>query len=470
MKKSPMIGLRRIAALGLGLAMVGGLSVVAAAPATAATATPAPGYSITGTVNLNTSDGTVVPADGATVTDTNDPSHVATTKADGTFALTGLSDGDYNLDVSKDGYVTANTDATIAGADTPLPASVTLDAVPAGDPQTVSYSITGTVTGKDAKPGFAPTVEMDENLGYSNTQLTLDSTGQYSFPNLQPNANVTLTFSADGFQTVTKNVDISAADAKVNVELLPTPPALAGGTVKISGDPVVGNVLTVATSGWPTGTKLSYEWYWNGGQMGGPIDGVTGTSYKVATSEVGRLVGVLVTGSKDGFTSTTVRGELKQPVTAAAKPAAKAPAGDTGGLSVYLKERGVTTQAQATAGLPAGDLNPGEDYKATLTWTAADSYVDVYLYSTPTLVGTFPVVNGVAQITLSATVLSELDAGSHTLVVTGQSSGAVQAVAVSVANVLASTGFSAGGPLAVAVLLLLLGGALLVVRRRRLHA
>ncbi|HZK58430.1 MAG TPA: hypothetical protein VFC59_00985, partial [Cryobacterium sp.] len=108
---------------------------------------------------------------------------------------------------------------------------------------------------------------------------------------------------------------------------------------------------------------------------------------------------------------------------------------------------------------------------AKVAWSAADSFVDVYLYSTPTLVGTFPVVNDAAKITLSAAVLDKLAAGSHTLVVIGQSSGSVKSVALVLAASLAATGFDAAAPLGAATLLLLLGAALvLVVRRRRLTA
>lgn len=480
MTKTFTSGLRRIAALGLGLAMVGGLSLVAAAPATAA-----PAYSLSGSVNLDDGAGNVVPADGATVTDANDSANATSTGADGTFTLAGLSDGTYTLEIAMDGYATATTEATIAGADATLPAVVTLDAIPPQDPEPVSYSITGIVTAKDGNPNFAATVEMNENDGYSTTVIPVDAAGKFSFENLAPNPDVTLTFSANGYDSVVKEVAITDGNADVSVELSPTPPALPGGTVTITGDPVVGNVLTATTSGWPAGTTLSYQWGFSGGEYGGPIDGATANTYKVAADKVGMKLVVLVTGSKDGFTPTTESFFMPTAVTAAKpstpasttptpapqpKPAAAAPAGDSGGLAVYLDGRGVTAQSQTSVGLPAGSLNPGQDYTATLDWTAADSYVDVYLYSTPTFVGTFPVVNGTAKITLSEAVLSELEAGNHTLVVTGQSSGAVQAVSLTVADALASTGFNAGGPLAIAVLLLLLGGALLVVRRRRLHA
>ena len=67
-------------------------------------------------------------------------------------------------------------------------------------------------------------------------------------------------------------------------------------------------------------------------------------------------------------------------------------------------------------------------------------------------------------------MLSSLAAGGHTLVVTGQTSGAVQSVALSLTEVLAVTGVDITVPLTVGSLLLLLGAALILVRRRRVHA
>lgn len=124
-------------------------------------------------------------------------------------------------------------------------------------------------------------------------------------------------------------------------------------------------------------------------------------------------------------------------------------------------------------------LNPAEPHTATIDWFAGDSFVDVYAYSTPVLVGAFPVVDGQVQIVLSSAMLSSLAAGTHTLVITGQTSGSMQAVAFSVSAVaaavattptLATTGVDAIVPLGAAALLLLLGAGLVVVRRRGMLA
>jgi hypothetical protein len=242
------------------------------------------------------------------------------------------------------------------------------------------------------------------------------------------------------------------------------------GTVALSGNLTVGSVLTAETAGWPTGTTFSYEWFAAGENFGGPIDGATSASYTLTKAQAGLYVGVIITANKSGFGPNTARAVSKSTVTASAAAAAPAPVADSADLASYLKSKNVTTQSQTSAGLPSGALNPDQDYRATLDWSAADGFVDVYLYSTPTLVGTFPVVNGAVQITLSAAVLSTLASGSHTLVAVGQTSGSVQSVALNIAEVLAATGVDAAAPIAIGSFLLLAGSALILARRRHVLA
>lgn len=243
---------------------------------------------------------------------------------------------------------------------------------------------------------------------------------------------------------------------------------LVAGTAALTGSPVVGNVLTLETAGWPAGTTFSYEWFKFTPAMGDGLEN-TGAAYTVTDGDVGYSIGVFVTGSKEGSGDATVRVGSDY-VTAPLQAAAPAPVADSTQLAAYLADAGVTTETQTSAGLPAGALNPNTSYTANVAWMAGDSFVDVYVYSAPVFVGSFAVVDGVAQINLSAKVLGQLAAGEHTLVVTGQSSGAVQAVALNIAPMLAETGFSAAGPLTGAAVLLVLGGALVFVRRRYARA
>ncbi|MET0974633.1 MAG: hypothetical protein ABWX82_03065 [Leifsonia sp.] len=329
------------------------------------------------------------------------------------------------------------------------------------------YSVSGVVTAQDANPDFAPSVRLTGIAGSSDIVVPVDPTGAFSFDNLEPGPDLSLVLSADGYGTEVRAVPVTDADVTVSVALLPV---LTAGTVSIAGSPTVGSLLTATSSGWPTGTSLSYQWGYSAGYSGGPIDGATGTTYTVTPDMIGNTIVVIVTGSLTGFAPSDASEFMSTTVSAAIEPAAAAPVADSADLPAYLAAHGSTPQEQTATGLPAGALNPTTGYTANVGWTSPDSFVDVYVYSKPILVGSFPVVNGVVQVSLSAGILSQLAAGAHTLVVVGQSSGAVQSVSLSIAPTLASTGFDAAIPAGGAALLLLVGAALILVRRRSMQA
>lgn len=78
-----------------------------------------------------------------------------------------------------------------------------------------------------------------------------------------------------------------------------------------------------------------------------------------------------------------------------------------------------------------GTFDSSIPFTATAPWAGSvDSWVDVWAYSTPTFVGTFPVVDGVLQI--AGADLSSLKDGSHHLVFVGQTSRTQQVVSLSV--------------------------------------
>lgn len=377
----------RTVALGLGLALVGGL-FVAAAPAQAISAATET-YSMSGTVGSTDENGVLELLEGASVS-VADGELETFTDASGNFTLGGLVNGEYALVVEV------------------------LEPTGVYAPQSIPINVDG--------------------------------------------ANMTMDFDLRRYPVATP-------------EPTPALPAVPAGTVAISGDLVVGSVLTAKVGGWPEDASLTYEWGYSGGQFGGGIDGATSSTYTVTNAELGMFMVVLVTAEAEGFEPTTVSAFTETVVaTAPAKSAAAAPVANSNQLAAYLAAEGVATQPQASAGLPTGALNPTASYSAKLAWAnTTDSFVDVYLYSTPTFVGTFAVVDGVAQINLSAKVLGQLAAGEHTLVAMGQTSGSVQSVAVKIAATLAETGIDSAGPLGAAALLLLLGGVL-VVRRKTAKA
>ncbi|ANH38095.1 Dioxygenase [Nocardioides dokdonensis FR1436] len=67
---------------------------------------------------------------------------------------------------------------------------------------------------------------------------------------------------------------------------------------KISGEPVVGGLLSVSEGTWSAeGLSFAYQWT----RDGEPIAGATGATYTLGAADKGTLVGVLVTASRAGY-------------------------------------------------------------------------------------------------------------------------------------------------------------------------
>ena len=342
-------------------------------------------------------------------------------------------------------------------------------AAPAAAEDVPRYAVTGAVNTSDGSDGFVPLEGVHASVSFtepgesgSKYPTQTKSDGSFSFLSNQnfPAGDYAIVFERDGYES--KSVDFTILDADVALETVTMAPVLeelTAGTVTISGTPAVGNALTVVANGWPAGATLTYQWFWNGGQMGGGLDGQTATSYTVTDDVVSYWIGVQVTGSMAGYSDVSVNAILEAQASAPKKAPAPAPTD----LAAYLLANGSTPEPQTSTGLPAGALDTSKAHTANVPWFSPDSFVDVYAFSSPVFVGTFPVVNGVAQVTLSTAVLGKLAAGNHTLVITGQSSGAVQSVALAIG--LPATGSDPTVPVTVASLLMLLGAGLMFVRR-----
>jgi len=161
-------------------------------------------------------------------------------------------------------------------------------------------------------------------------------------------------------------------------------------------------------------------------------------------------------------------------------PPAQPPASDSADLDELIASQGLDvsattasfTAADGTSGSDLGPIDTSEPFSGTLPWSnTADSFVDVYAYSSPIFLGTFPVVDG--KVRLDGIDLSALEAGGHHLVFVGQTSKQTAVMALTVAaakpvasTALADTGSDVAGWLVLALLLVGAGGALTVVRRR----
>ena len=151
----------------------------------------------------------------------------------------------------------------------------------------------------------------------------------------------------------------------------------------------------------------------------------------------------------------------------AAEPAAP-PAADGDALD-QLNLPDVTSQF---SGADLSDIDVSQPLSGELPWpNDEDDWVDVYAYSTPIFLGTFPVVNGKVQLT--GVDLSALEAGKHRLVFIGQTSGATSVAAFAITEAaeegsrLAASGATDALPIGIAAALSLIAGLALALRHRR---
>lgn len=80
-----------------------------------------------------------------------------------------------------------------------------------------------------------------------------------------------------------------------------------------SGDETVGSVLKATTPAWSPSASFSYQWYADGLA----ISGATGSSYTLATGDLGKQVRVIVTATRSGYTTKRLASErITDPVTA----------------------------------------------------------------------------------------------------------------------------------------------------------
>lgn len=95
------------------------------------------------------------------------------------------------------------------------------------------------------------------------------------------------------------------------------------GTPAVSGTPQVGQTLTAAAPVWfQTGVATTVAWL----RDGSPIAGATGTTYQLQAADQGHSISAQVTGSKAGYTSTTLTTAGTAAVTQGGVPVAtKAP-------------------------------------------------------------------------------------------------------------------------------------------------
>lgn len=78
-------------------------------------------------------------------------------------------------------------------------------------------------------------------------------------------------------------------------------PTLASAIPSISGTPRFGDVLTAVPGQWAEGADFAFQWFADGVA----IDGASSASLALSAAEIGKRISVVVTGSKEGFTSVS---------------------------------------------------------------------------------------------------------------------------------------------------------------------
>ena len=129
---------------------------------------------------------------------------------------------------------------------------------------------------------------------------------------------VTGTVSQQTTDPVTETESETETETEAETEAENNPPT---GAPTITGTPQVEQTLTADTSSINDAdglTSVSYEYQWTAG--GSDIDGATGSTYLLTSSEQGTTIGVRVTFTDDADNTETLTSEATQAVTAAPVP------------------------------------------------------------------------------------------------------------------------------------------------------
>ncbi len=190
-------------------------------------------YSVSGTISGPGGNAATVNLTGtSTATVSADPS--------GNYTFTGLTNGSYTVTPSKTGF-------TFTPAS--QPAAVNNANVTALNFSTVTYSISGTISGTG---GNAATVNL---TGTSSATVTTDASGNYTFSNLA-NGSYTVTPSKSGFSFTPVNTPVTVSGANVTAVNFSSAAATTftiSGTISGSG----GNGATVTLSGASSATATA---------------------------------------------------------------------------------------------------------------------------------------------------------------------------------------------------------------------
>jgi Carboxypeptidase regulatory-like domain len=310
---------------------------------------------------------TLVPADAAAPPQ---PAVPVTVNPDGSFTAPGLvTPATYAVTVAKPGFDPQTFQVTLAGGANPVIDTAQLLASNA--------SISGTVVDAGGTPlgNVKVTATTGKTTLISVTPTTGTNIGQFKMDNLKTPATYVLTFTKDGFSSVTISLDLAGGG--------PNPPfttTLVGGSATIRGSVTdisgahLGGVAVTVTSGGFTASSTTLT------------TGVEQGSYAVTNLPVGSYnVSFTLAGYTPETTSVTFTQSGTQTANVTLSPTASTVKGTVqlggvglAGVTVTLSD-GITPLITQTAATPAGafvfdQVNPGF-YTLTASGTTISTQV-----------------------------------------------------------------------------------------------
>jgi M6 family metalloprotease-like protein len=261
--------------------------------------TPAPTYTISGTVRQGSAIGPLLAGANVSMGDRS-----ALTGSDGTFSLVGVRGGSYTVTVSKEGYTPKTAGYVVTGNANGLTYFLTLP----------TYTISGTVRqGSATGPALA-----GASVSIAGKSALTGSTGSFSIVGVSA-GSYTLTVAKAGYLTVTSaGYQVSGNQGSVELYLLPsytlsgtvrqgsaTGPVLAGATVAVAGkSATTGSYGTFSVTGIPPGSyplSISKDHFLPLANAAYPVGGnQSGLNFYLAPAPTYVISGTVRTGSATG--------------------------------------------------------------------------------------------------------------------------------------------------------------------------
>ncbi|SEN51507.1 hypothetical protein SAMN05216281_1094 [Cryobacterium luteum] len=450
---------------------------LAAAPATAVEENPplattvAENLTISGTVTGVTPNG-IVPVAGASVRVRVGQSYRGTTtKVDGRYELSGMSTGEAIVSFAAPnadgfGFLGLTTSVPLDGANVTADFLLEQGSVISG---VVSKNVLGTtspaenievtILAADGTPGFNGIDYTASDGSYSVNSLAAGSYkvsfGSYGTPTgfaVVYNDNAPTAEGAKSIK-VAKDFEVSNIDATLVLDGTAYP---ISGEVAIVGEARVGQTLSVAGPWTPSDPELSYAWH----RSGSYGDVKTSSTYTITEDDLGSTLNVRVTGMATGsatFWSESTK--AVQPANTTSTPVSPALLPQTGGVTSVS----VVGPKSDRVTMPQKTIAPGASIPITGTGFAPFEVVDIWLHSTPVLLGTLT-ADALGRVSGSFPMPANIASGTHHIVLVDENGVSYTSAAVVVALADTGTDLSSGW---LALALMALGGLALTIRARR---